>query len=473
MNAFDVVVVGAGIAGLVAGVRCAEGGLSVAVLERGDGDQYPCNTRLARGAFHLVRQKVTADPARLKTGILEVTGGFATPAWVDNLAENSRHAVVWLKRQGVRFIKGGAEDWAENFLAPPTPIRTGLNWQGRGPDVMLRTLRVRLENLGGVLLLGHRAIALRMDGDRCVGVEVENNGPIKGQHVVLCDGGFQGDIDLLRRFVSPQPEMLLQRGASTGTGDALRMALAEGASTIGMDSFYGHVLSQEAFQNPRLWPYPTIDLVCNAAILVDGHGRRFADEGIGGVYLANQIARLTDPCSATVIFDHTIWETAATDFMLPPNPHLVLAGGRIDRAETLIGLAEQLGFDVDGFGDTIEGYNVALQSGTLSMLIPARTTTKFKAMPIVRPPFYALRVCAGITYTMGGLKVDDRGRVLKQGFDAIPGLYASGCTAGGIEGGEKSGYVSGLTKCATTSLTVAGEILAIEHAQAATHIKQL
>src|SRR6202008_4790030 len=81
----------------------------------------------------------------------------------------------------------------------------------------------------------------------------------------------------------------------TATGDGLRMAQAVGAATVGMDCFYGHLLSRDAMTNERLWPRPYVDALAVAGILVDGAGRRVADEGEGGVYLANAVARLEDP----------------------------------------------------------------------------------------------------------------------------------------------------------------------------------
>jgi fumarate reductase flavoprotein subunit len=104
---------------------------------------------------------------------------------------------------------------------------------------------------------------------------------------------------------------------------------------------------------------------------------------------------------------------------------------------------------------TIAEYNGAVESRTTQRLSPARTTTETRAFPVKHPPYYAVRIAAGITYTMGGLAIDEIGRVLRASGDPIPGLYASGCTTGGLEGGAAAGYVSGLTKSAVISLRLA------------------
>jgi fumarate reductase flavoprotein subunit len=76
-------------------------------------------------------------------------------------------------------------------------------------------------------------------------------------------------------------------------------------------------------------------------------------------------------------------------------------------------------------------------------------------MPIAVAPFLAIPLCAGITYTMGGIRIDGDARVLREDGVAIPGLYAAGSTTGGIEGGPRIGYIGGLAKAAVFGLRAA------------------
>ena len=89
---------------------------------------------------------------------------------------------------------------------------------------------------------------------------------------------------------------------------------------------------------------------------------------------------------------------------------------------------------------------------------PTRSTNAHKAWPVRTAPFYAARLCAGITYTMGGIAIDAHGRVQHRDGGIIPGLYAAGACTGGIEGGARTGYIGGLSKSATFGY------LAAEHA---------
>jgi len=277
--------------------------------------------------------------------------------------------------------------------------------------------------------------------------------------VVLADGGFQAAPDLLKAHISSAPERLHQRNAGTGTGDGLRMALEVGAAAVGLNRFYGHLISLDALTNDNLWPYPYFDSLVGAAILVDGNGNRIDDEGLGGVHAANAVAGLADPQSAFVVFDQDIWDSAGKNGLISVNPHLTREGGTLHQAESLSGLSGLSALiGTAGLVATVEGFNQAVDSGAIGSLSPERTTLKGTPQAIRTAPFYAAPVCAGITYTMGGIAIDGDARVLRADDSPIDGLYAAGTTTGGLEGGSASGYVGGLSQSAITGL------LAAEHA---------
>ncbi len=460
---FDVAVVGGGIAGLMSAVRAAELGLRVVVLEKGEQERYPCNTRFTGGAFHVCFHEVNENETVLMDAINERTAGAANGEQARAVARDTRVAVQWLKAKGMKFIKGGPDAWRQNTLAPPLMLKPGLHWEGRGGDVMMRTLAATLAQLGGKLLLGAEALALRMEEGRCTGLDMEQHGKratVPAKHVVICDGGFQGNHELLREFITARPEKLKQRGAGNGNGDGLRMARAVGARLAGMNRFYGHLLCRDAMHNDALWPFPMVDHICLAGVVVDAAGRRFVDEGRGGVYIANCVAQLPDPLSTTVVFDDAIWNGPARDFILPANPNLVTAGATIFTAPDLVGLAKQLALPPETFEATVARYNAAVDAGQTQQLDPVRTVSAYKAHAIRTPPFHAVQLCAGITFTMGGMAIDGAARVLDEHNKPIPGLYAAGCATGGLDGGGYAGYVGGLAKSAVTALLAANHIAA-------------
>ena len=443
--AFDAVVVGAGIAGLVAAVRLAELGLRVGVLEKGEQERYPCNSRMTGGAFHVAFRDVNDDESVLLEEMNRRTRGSARPELVTAMATDIRATVQWLKSKGVRFIKVGYEIHRQHTLAPPILLKGRSYWEGRGGDVLLRTLGGALKLMGGTLLLGTRATRLCMRDGACAGLEAEQQGEriqLQAGNVVLCDGGYQANHALLREFITRAPEKVKQRGAATGNGDGLRMAREIGAQLVGMDRFYGHVLAQDAMHNDDLSPFPILDFVCRAGIVIDAAARRFVDEGLGGVYMTNRIAGLPDPLAAVVVFDRAIWDGPGREFIVPANPLLVSGGGTLLTAPDLPGLAAQLGVPAAALEETVAQYNAAVDAGETGRLDPPRTASTYRAHPIRSRPFHAVRLCAGITYTMGGLAIDGAGHVLNGENQPIPGLYAAGCTTGGWRA-ENSPPISG------------------------------
>ncbi len=465
-TSFDLAVMGGGIAGMIAANRAADGGLKVVVLEKGSEDLYLCNSRYTGGVFHVAFHSPMRPPEDLRRIIYDATAGAADPDLSEVIANTIAPVIRWLQGEGIRFVKAGPGEWQDYILSPPQYPRAGLHWPGRGGDVLLRTLEQRLVKRGGIVRRGARVIGLSHDlTDWALEIESAGTTPrLSAKAVVIADGGFQGDPQMLERLVTCDPSALRQRGAATGCGDGLRLASSLGAAIFSAGEFYGHVLSKSSLHNNMLWPYPWIDDLAGAGIAVDATARRFEDEGRGGVVLANAIARLENPGGAVAIFDDAIWNDVGTDMLIPANPLLEVHGCEIHHAMTIGELADSVGLDREALRDTVEGYNKAFDAGTLEALTPPRKQKRFKSRPLMKAPYRAIRLAAGITYTMGGIVIDGAGRVLDRAGKAIPGLYAAGATTGGLEGGEAVGYVGGLVKSAATGF-VAGD-------QAASDIRQ-
>lgn len=456
----DIVIIGGGLAGLTAANRAAELGLTPIVLEQGGDPQYHCNSRFAGGLLHVAFKDMTGSSDEIEAAVSALVDENEATANGSVLAQESSRGLAWLRAEGAKFIKGGSLEFMRWVLAPPRPRTAGLDWKGRGPDVLLRKLTANLAERGTTVRLGTRARELIVENGRVVGVIAESNGTsvrIEAAAVVISDGGFQSNMDLMRRYVSPQPERLLQRGAATGHGDGLLMADAAGARLVGMDRFYGHLLGREAFEIEKLWPYPIIDPIAAASIVVNEAGQRFLDEGMGGVYMANEVAKLDNPLSATVVFDDAVWTGLAADNRYPPcmNPVYERAGGTVLAADDLGALAQLIGVSPDGLAKTVADHNAAIENGGASGLLPARSVAKFKPHPIATPPFRAIPVCAGITYTMGGIVIDPDSRAQSRDGGPIPGLFAAGSASGGMEGGPSAAYLGGLAKAVITGLRAA------------------
>lgn len=470
----DLIVVGGGLAGLTAAVRSSELGLKVVVLEAGTADRYLCNSRLAMGFFNVAFRDIWEGKEVLARAINAATAGTAAPDLVTALSENVAHALGWLRSRGVRVIVGNWRPGSHAMLAPPAAIGAGLRWPGRGADQMLRRLEALLLAHGGSIVRGMRARELMMTNDRCVGVIAEAH---TGRHeftsraVLIADGGFQNSDDLLREFLTARPESLLMRNAGTARGDGLRMARLVGAKIVETGNFYGHVQSAGATRDPRLWPYPYLDNLIGAGLLLDTDGKRIADEGLGGVFIANAIARQNDPLGTFAVFDKAIWDVRARDFPLPANPLLAKTNAIIHRTDTLEALAEKVKVSADRLLASVAEYNTAVSADATKTLTPPRSTHILRPMPIAEPPYFAVPAIAGVTYMMGGIAIDGHARVLRSDGGCIEGLYAAGSATGGHEGGATIGYTGGLSKaltfgwCAARTIAKNHEKAAVMHAR--------
>jgi fumarate reductase flavoprotein subunit len=460
----DLIIIGGGIAGLVTANRAAQLGLKATVLEQGSAEKYLCNTRYTGGTFHLCLREITLDPELLHKLILETTDGFVQDDLARLLANGGAKIIQWLQGEGIKFMRASASEYHKWVLAPPGRSRPGLDWEGRGGDVLLRTLEANLVKRGGTLVRGAKARSLITENGKCVGVQTQDH-EWRARAVVIADGGFQCNPELMEQYVTKQPARMKQRNGGTAYGDGLRMAQALGAAITGTNRFYGHVLSKDALTNDNLWPYPYLDSLVTAGIVVNQQGKRYTDEGRGGVSVANAVATLDDPLSSTCIFDHAIWEGAGRNGLIAANPHLVKEGATIYQADDLDALAAKANLNAVNLKQTVAAYNAALAAnGDAAEFTPAegiaRRSKKYKAMPIVKPPFYAVPMVSGITYTMGGIVINTHAQALRENGSVIEGLYATGAATGGLEGGPQIGYVGGLAKSGITGLAAAEHVAA-------------
>ena len=458
---FDLIIMGGGLAGLSAGVRACELGLSVALIEKGETDQYPCNSRFSGGILHLAFQNIK-DPAQdLVLAINHATANYANPDLVQVLTTQSGRCVSWLQQQGARFIRAGQVIWQQWVMAPPRPISPGLDWKGRGPDVTLRVLLDNFRKNGGQVFLGWQVTEFLTAGERCMGFKAVKAGIEKTFHshaTLVADGGFQANLDMLKANIAPQPHQVLQRGAGNAMGDGMRLSQKLGAGVSDLGAFYGHVLCQQAFQNNKLWPYPQLDELATSGVVVNDQAQRVIDEGKGGVYIANQLAHRSNPLDCFVVFDQSIWDGPGKASRIPANPHLLNAGATLMKADTLSDLALQMGVPEKNLQQTIDQYNQAVQDKQTSAMHPPRSGDKLTPFAVLMSPFYALPLCAGITYTTGGLLIDQNARVLRENKEPIDGLYAAGSAVGGIEGGPQASYVGGLMKALVLGLVAAEHV---------------
>jgi fumarate reductase flavoprotein subunit len=158
----------------------------------------------------------------------------------------------------------------------------------------------------------------------------------------------------------------------------------------------------------------------------------------------------------------------------PANPSLEKNGATLFCADTIPELADQAGIPVDTLTATLHTYHSARDTGTAGYLpvprsVPSGQTiyagpTRHEIPGVDAPPFRAIPVAPGITFTMGGPLIDGNARVLHESGAPIAGLYAAGASSAGFDGGEDVGYAGGLVKAAVTGVVAAEHIASLRPA---------
>jgi len=449
---YDLVTIGGGFSGLVTAARAAELGLKVAVLEARTEDRYPCSSRYSTGVCNVMGLAILAAPDVLYGAILDGSGSTAKPELARAIADNGKRTIDWLAGEGARFITRALQkdQPGQKVLAPPRRLIAGLDWEGRGGDVVMRQLEHNLVKRGGQLLRGTQVTELVVEDGACWGVFARQNGAsvrIEARAVVIADGGFAANPQMVAQHITPRADRVLARVGPGAKGDGIRLAEVAGAAIGGFGAFYGHVHHRAAMSNPKLWPYPHLDAVAEIALLVGPDGKRFTDEGQGGVCQANAIARLPDPLSAHLIMDDAMWQAEPKlTTTVAANPAMVTAGGALVSAGDLEALAAQIAIPAKALAETVRAHNDALAANDFARLAISRSVKKHRPMTVAVPPYHAVPLCAGITGTMGGVVIDAQARAQRRAGGVFPGLYAVGTPVAGLEGGPRAGYVGGLSK---------------------------
>jgi fumarate reductase flavoprotein subunit len=452
----EVLVVGAGLAGLTAAVRASERGAKVLLIEKTEGEVGGGNTLMASGSLRAGGNSPKTGAAELYDFVM--SEGIAYPELVKAWSEACGRAVEWLIQSGVKVVETAPgriwlDQSGEVSLAPVYKKDVGRR--------ALASLRKRFDELGGRYLNGVEGNRLRLEANRVCGLSGKKSGEeiaFRSPTTILATGGFSADKEMVKRYIGPHADRCKLRGSKNCTGDGLRMALAAGAKAVNLQYFYGHLLARNALVDDRFWPYPRLDSFVDEGILLDRLGRRFVDEGRGDVAVANELARSGDVTGATLIFDRSTWDAARDEAFSnsvktpAPNPWLCDNGGEIFFHETLEGLAALLGVPAADLKNSVEEYNRAVESDRAAALVVPRTGKPKRLCA----PYCALRVVPGITFTMGGVLINGRAEVLNQNGNPVAGLYAAGDAIGGLMGGYRGGYTGGLMQAVVTGM-LAGE----------------
>ncbi|VTZ26529.1 Dehydrogenase [Methylocella tundrae] len=448
-DAYDIVVVGSGIAGLSAAVTAAESGQRVGIVERAAEGEHGGNTRYTEAYLRMKSVDETADD--FEYHFAENAGGYIDPSFlqeatrdyqnwsplmrslsmldpeiIGSLAENAGPTLRWLERLGVKF-----EFLPTAFITTTTtrllPVGGGL--------ALVETLTAKAKEKGVAIHFNSTAQKLLTDVEGAVaGLVVQQRGKrraVSAKAIVLACGGFEGNAEMLAQYLGPRSINLrpVARGGYYNKGEGIRMALEIGAAPNGdFGSYHAEPVDPRSdVAEPAVFTFPY-------GILVNKDGQRFADEAPGtvdAVYesVTRRIYEQRDGI-AYLILDAKIEEVPNWKKSLRTNQSPITGGA-------LAELADKIGLDPRTLEQTVNAYNAACRDGVYKPLELDGLATKGLepkksnwARPIDTPTYRCYPIISANVFTFGGLKINRHAQVLNTDGDPLPGLYAAGETAG-------------------------------------------
>ena len=349
--------------------------------------------------------------------------GINDPELVETLCANSADAIDWLDEHGITLHNvssfGGAS---------VKRIHRPVNAEGKTVSIgsyMIPLLQENCEKAGVKMMLDTTATEILTDANgAAVGVKATGASgetvTVNAKAVVLASGGFGANLDMVVKY-KPELKGFMTTNAPGIQGQGIEMAQAIGAATVDMDQIQIHP-TVEANTAALI----TEGLRGDGAVLINAEGKRFIDEvGTRDVVSAAEIAQ-------TGSYSWLVVDQAMVDASS-------VIQGYIKKGYTVTGatyeeLGEAMGVDAAAFAETMEKWNGYVEAKN----DPDFGRTSF-ANPLNTAPYYAVKVTAGVHHTMGGLKINANTEVLNEKGEVIPGLFAAGEVTGGVHGANRLG----------------------------------
>ena len=349
--------------------------------------------------------------------------GINDPELVETLCANSADAIDWLDEHGITLHNvssfGGAS---------VKRIHRPVNAEGKTVSVgsyMIPLLEENCEKAGVKMMLDTTATEILTDANgAAVGVKATGASgetvTVNAKAVVLATGGFGANLDMVVKY-KPELKGFMTTNAPGIQGQGIEMAQAIGAATVDMDQIQIHPTVES-----NTAALITEGLRGDGAILINEEGQRFIDEvGTRDVVSAAEIAQ-------TGSYSWLVVDQAMVDASS-------VIQGYIKKGYTVTGatyeeLGKAMGVDAAAFAETMEKWNGYVEAKN----DPDFGRTSF-ANPLNTAPYYAVKVTAGVHHTMGGLKINANTEVLNENGEVIPGLFAAGEVTGGVHGANRLG----------------------------------
>lgn len=349
--------------------------------------------------------------------------GINDPELVETLCANSADAIDWLDEHGITL-----HDVSSFGGASVKRIHRPVNAEGKTVSVgsyMIPLLEENCKKAGVQILLNTTANEILTDANgAAAGIKATGSTgetvTVNAKAVVLTTGGFGANLDMVVKY-KPELKGFMTTNAAGIQGQGIEMAQAIGAATVDMDQIQIHP-TVEANTAALI----TEGLRGDGAVLINAEGKRFIDEvGTRDVVSAAEIAQ-------TGSYSWLVVDQAMVDASSVIQGYI--KKGYTVTGETYEELGKAMGVDAAAFAETMEKWNGYVEAKN----DPDFGRTSF-ANPLNTAPYYAVKVTAGVHHTMGGLKINANTEVLNEKGEVIPGLFAAGEVTGGVHGANRLG----------------------------------
>ena len=349
--------------------------------------------------------------------------GINDPELVETLCSNSADAIDWLDEHGITL-----HNVASFGGASVKRIHRPVDADGKTISVgsyMIPLLQENCEKAGVQILLNTTANEILTDANgAAVGVKATGASgetvTVNAKAVVLTTGGFGANLDMVTEY-KPELKGFMTTNAAGAQGQGIEMATAIGAGTVDMDQIQIHP-TVEANTAALI----TEGLRGDGAVLINAEGKRFIDEvGTRDVVSAAEIAQ-------TGSYSWLVVDQAMVDASSVIQGYI--KKGYTVTGETYEELGKAMGVDEAAFAETMNTWNGYVDAKN----DPDFGRTSF-ANKLDTAPYYAIKVTAGVHHTMGGLTINTNTEVLKEDGSVIPGLFAAGEVTGGVHGANRLG----------------------------------
>ncbi|MCG7408968.1 flavocytochrome c [Paenibacillus sp. ACRRX] len=423
-ESYDVVIVGAGGAGMTAALEVKAAGLSPVILEKMQ--VAGGNTSKASSGMNASETKFQKEQNITDTNDLfydeTLKGGHLTnnKDMLRYFVDHSAAAIDWLDSNGIRLnnitITGGMSK--KRTHRPEDGSAVG--------KYLVSGLIKKVQEQGIPLFVNANVQEVTSKDGKATGVKVDfsqanKNKTIAAKSVVITAGGFGANMELIKK-VRPDLEGYVTTNQEGSTGDGIKMVEHMGGTTVDMDQIQVHPTVQQ--ENSYL-----IGEVVRGegAILVSNEGKRFVNEMGARDSVTAAINKLPEK-NAYLIFDSGVKSRAkAIDYYEKM--------GFVKQADTIKGLAEIIRVPAAPLQKTLEGWNTAVKSKK-DDTFNRKTGMEHE---LSGTPYYAIKIGPGIHYTMGGVKINTNTEVLDKDGKPIPALFAAGEVTGGLHGENRIG----------------------------------